>query len=319
LGKFVVILSKNQLFTLSKVFRHEYFLGQTVGWFAIFVLWYRPEVSPDLFTISLTLLFSAILYLCGFLANSIWDAELEIEYANEKRQLAQSVYETGKKRLLAMLLLGLCISFLLSLWLSIRLDSYIPSIFFLIGSLMGVGYSAPPFRWKERGFLLHAFTLGTAGMMLPMLLIVGILNDGFDWQILLLSLGYTLTLYGQEIGNQMKDYAFDKERGVKRLPFGSLWANGGSGGLILISGILIVIFMLGEIFMLTSTLIIMIAVLAMFFHHRPIKSYLRVLSEGNKFDIQNSFENLDYAGWQTQSMVGYLSIAALIRFSDWLL
>ena len=290
-----------------------------MGWFAIFVLWYRPEVSPDLFTISLTLLFSAILYLCGFLANSIWDAELEIEYANEKRQLAQSVYETGKKRLLAMLLLGLCISFLLSLWLSIRLDSYIPSIFFLIGSLMGVGYSAPPFRWKERGFLLHAFTLGTAGMMLPMLLIVGILNDGFDWQILLLSLGYTLTLYGLEIGNQMKDYAFDKERGVKTLPFGSLWANGVSGGLILISGILIVIFMLGEIFMLTSTLIIMIAVLAMFFHHRPIKSYLRVLSEGNKFDIQNSFENLDYAGWQTQSMVGYLSIAALIRFSDWLL
>ena len=290
-----------------------------MGWFAIFVLWYRPEVSPDLFTISLTLLFSAILYLCGFLANSIWDAELEIEYANEKRQLAQSVYETGKKRLLAMLLLGLCISFLLSLWLSIRLDSYIPSIFFLIGSLMGVGYSVPPLRWKERGFLLHAFTLGTAGMMLPMLLIVGVLNNGFDWQILLLSLGYTLTLYGLEIGNQMKDYAFDKERGVKTLPFNSLRANGVSGSLILISGILIVIFMLGEIFTLTSTLIIMVAVLAIFFHHRPIKNYLKALSEGNEVNIQSSFENLDYAGWQTQSMVGYLSIAALIRFSDWLL
>jgi len=265
------------------------------------------------------LLFSAFLYLCGFLANSIWDAELEIEYANEKRQLAQIVYETGKKRLLAMLLLGLCISFLLSLWLSIRLDSYIPTIFFLIGSLMGVGYSAPPLRWKERGFLLHAFSLGTAGMMLPMLLIVGVLNNGFDWQILLLSLGYTLTLYGLEIGNQMKDYAFDKERGVKTLPFSSLWANGVSGSLILISGILIVIFMLGEIFTLTSTLIIMVAVLAIFFHHRPIKNYLKALSEGNEVNIQSSFENLDYAGWQTQSMVGFLSIAALIRFSDWLL
>jgi 4-hydroxybenzoate polyprenyltransferase len=314
-----VILTKTQLFTLSKVFRHEYFLGQTVGWFAIFILWYRPEVSPGFFTITLTLLFSAIFYLCGFLANSIWDAELEIEYANEKRQLAQSVYETGKKRLLAMLLLGLCISFLLSLWLSIRLDSYIPTLFFLIGSLMGVGYSAPPLRWKERGFLLHAFSLGTAAMMLPMLLIVGVLNNGFDWQILLLSLGYTLTLYGLEIGNQMKDYAFDKERGVKTLPFSSLWANGVSGSLILISGILIVIFMLGEIFTLTSTLIIMVAVLAIFFHHRPIKSYLKALSEGNKVNIQSSFENLDYAGWQTQSMVGFLSIATLIRFSDWLL
>ena len=313
-----MIFTKTQLFTLSKVFRHEYFFGQTVGWFAIFFLWYRPEVSPDFLTIALTLLFSAILYLCGFLANSIWDAELEIEYANEKRQLAQSVYETGKKRLLAMLLLGLCISFLLSLWLSIRLDTYIPTLFFLIGTLMGVGYSAPPLRWKERGFLLHAFTLGTAGMMLPMLLIVGVLNNGFDWQILLLSLGYTLTLYGLEIGNQMKDYAFDKERGVKTLPFSSLWANGVSGGLMLISGILIVTFMLGEIFSLTSTLIIMVAVLAIFFHHRPLKRYLKVLSEENKVDIQNSFENLNYAGWQTQSMVGYLFIAALIRFSDWL-
>jgi len=314
-----VILTKTQLFTLSKVFRPEYFLGQTVGWFAIFILWYRPEVSPGFFTITLTLLFSAIFYLCGFLANSIWDAELEIEYANEKRQLAQIVYETGKKRLLAMLLLGLCISFLLSLWLSIRLDSYIPTIFFLIGSLMGVGYSAPPLRWKERGFLLHAFSLGTAGMMLPMLLIVGVLNNGFDWQILLLSLGYTLTLYGLEIGNQMKDYAFDKERGVKTLPFNSIRANGVSGSLILISGILIVIFMLGEIFTLTSTLIIMVAVLAIFFHHRPIKNYLIALSEGNEVNIQSSFENLDYAGWQTQSMVGFLSISALIRFSDWLL
>ena len=218
-----------------------------------------------------------------------------------------------------MLLLGLCISLLLSLWLSIRLESYIPTIFYLIGSLMGVGYSAPPLRWKERGFLLHAFSLGTAGMMLPMLLIVGVLNNGIDRQILLLSLGYTFTLYGLEIGNQMKDYAFDKERGVKTLPFRSLWANGVSGSLFLISGILIVIFMLGEIFMLTSTLIIMVSGLAIFFHHLPIINYLKALSEGNEVNIQSSFENLDYAGWQTQSMVGFFSIAALIRFSDWLL
>jgi 4-hydroxybenzoate polyprenyltransferase len=313
-----VILQKTQLITLSKLFRHEYFLGQAVGWFAIFLLWYRPEISPDIFTIALTLLYSAIFYLCGFLANSIWDADLEIEYANEKRQLAQSVYKTGKKRLLAMLLLGLFISFLLSLWLSIRLGSYIPTGFFLIGSLMGVGYSAPPFRWKERGFLLHAFSLGISGMMLPMLLIVGVMNNGFDWQVLLLALGYTLTLYGLEIGNQMKDYAYDKERGVKTLPFNSLRANGVSGGLFLLSGLTIVIYMLGEIFSLAATLILLVALLAIFFHHRPIISYLSTLSERNGVNIQSLFENLDYAGWQTHSMLGYLFIAVLIRYSEWL-
>lgn len=307
---------ETQLLSYSRILRHEYFIGLWIGCFATLILWYRPDVSPPISTVLLTLLFSGIFYLCGFLANSIWDAELEIAYLNEKHELAQGVYRTGKQRLLSLLIIGLGVSLLLSIWLSTLLASFVPVFLFFLGCLLGIGYSAPPVRWKERGFLLHALSLGISAFLLPVLLLVGVLNNGFTWQILLLAIGYACTQYGLEIGNQMKDYEYDKVRGIMTLPLDSLRVSGAIGLLLLLVGNTIVVVMLAAIFELPLKLIIIIAALELIFHFGAIISYTRAMLKKDKHHIQRAFLNLNYSGWQTQSMLGLLIISILVRLSD---
>lgn len=303
---------QNKFHLLAKIFRSEYYLGLFIGAIGFFLLWYQPAISPPISIIVLTFSFSGLFYLCGYLANSIWDAEVEINYKNEKNLIAKAVFELGKPRLKKILFSGLFISILLSILLSFYIKTWIPLLLFFVGVISGVGYSSPPFRWKEKGFLYHSFSLGISAFFLPVFLVVGVLTRDFSISTILLGIGYTFTNYGLEIGNQLKDFEYDKVIGIKILPFISIRKNCFIGLFLIIIGLSTIIFGVIFFFRLSNFQILQISLIELGFHSLPLITYSKGIFI-NPDKITNIFEDLNYSNWQLLSMTGLLGIALIIR------
>jgi 4-hydroxybenzoate polyprenyltransferase len=301
-----------QFRSLFTILRKEYFIGLWIGCISFFVLWYYPQYSPPPETILIGLLFMGAFYMCGFLANSIFDVNLEIHYENEKKAVAEAVQSLGKDFLVISLILGTILSLFLAIGLSIKINSYIPLLLFIIGGITGIGYSIPPLRWKMRGSFLHALSLGTSAFFLPAYLTIGLLRSTFESRSLGLGIGYAILHYGLEIGNQLKDASFDRKMGLHTLPFESIKKNSLVGLALLIIGIGLTCIFLWIIIRPSLALICLVILLELLFH-TPAWIFYGKLIRNDKESNENLF-TLNYALWQNLSMVGLLLISVLLRF-----
>jgi 4-hydroxybenzoate polyprenyltransferase len=293
------------------LFRAEYWVGLWIGAVATVVLWYDPALSPRLSTIALTFVFSGTLYSTGFLANAIGDRELDPHYQSSKRLIAKTVEHVGIRPLLTILSLALVVGLALGIWLSLLLSTTIPLLLAGIGIVAGVGYSLPPLRWKERGFLFHALSLGLSAFFLPFYLVAGILYGSFSNEILLIAFGYTITHYGMEIGNQLKDYKRDRENGIFTLPSRSPLVSCGVGFILIMFGLSIEVVLFSRLFQLSANQLGFIAVILFTTHAPPLRKYgLALKNLGGNISL---FSELNYARWQTLGMIGYLLTASIIR------
>ena len=296
---------------LVRILRVEYLPGLMIGSFAVLILWFGTFGDPDFLAVLVAFLFAATLYASGFLANSLEDSVYERQYKNEKKEVAEAVFRLGKDRTTFLFLLTVILALIIGIGLSWIVASPWPLFFGILGAVTGLGYSLPPFRWKERSFYWHAFSLILSGYFLPYLLILTVLAGGFSPALLVLSLGVSLAHYGLEIGNVLKDAEEDHQREVNIIPGGSYrWAGVWGLGLILL-GLAMEVWVLRQTFELPGWLVMMtVASLAAVFT-RPILAYAKsvwVPQEAPLF-----FRTLNYTRWQTRAMLGSLIIALLIR------
>jgi len=297
--------------TLFRIFRSEYFFGLWVGCIANLTLWFDPERSPSFFIILLTLFYAGLFYSAGFLADSLWDADLEITYENEKQQLARIVNDFGKQRLKFLLYVSLCVAGILSILLAWLIQSAIPFTLFIVGLICGIGYSAPPLRFKHRGFLLHAISLGVSAFFLPVFLVVGILQSDFTGQVFILGMGFSMTHYALEIGNQLKDQKFDALLKIHTLPYTDIRSNAVTALTLLVLGLAITTIVLANHFHFSIWLLVIVSLVILLAHRGPLIVFWKSAYENPNAD---TFLSLNYPSWQTRSMVGLFLIALITRF-----
>ena len=282
---------------------------------AILLLWYDPAKSPGYFIIVLTFSFAGLFYTCGFLANSIWDMELEDSYENEKREISQAVRQVGQNRLRHYLIIGVVASLGLSILVAWQINSWVPIALYGVGLFFGIGYSAPPLRWKERGPLLHAVSLGISTFFLPFYLVSGMLRGGFNKELLILGIGIALLHYGLEIGNQLKDWEYDKKRNIHTLPFRSVRGSCITGIACVIGGLFWTLAVLASLLDMNPLVFGLTSFVELAIHFPILIYYWKTV---RTFTTQNTTmqTTLRYSQWQTSSMIGLLLVAFIVKLSS---
>ncbi|MCD6384059.1 MAG: UbiA family prenyltransferase [Thermoplasmata archaeon] len=151
-----------------------------------------------------------LLYLSGFLVNSLSDLKVDEKY---KRYVAEGVRSLGRRNLIVLLVIHLALALLLTVHLSILLKSYIPLILYAIGVFFGIGYSVEPLHFKVKG-ILHPIALGTSAFFIPFLFLTYTISGMMPPLLLPLGVGFTLLHYGIALTNQAQDLIEDRDTGV---------------------------------------------------------------------------------------------------------
>jgi len=151
-----------------------------------------------------------LLYLSGFLVNSLTDLEVDEKY---KRYVAEGVKNLGRRTLIILLLSHLTVAFILIVHLSYQLESYYPLLMYAVGVFFGIGYSVEPFHFKVRG-LLHPIALGTSAFFIPFLFLVYTTTGELPLLLLPIGAGFSLLHYGIALTNQAQDLIEDREAGM---------------------------------------------------------------------------------------------------------
>lgn len=241
--------------------------------------------------------------------------ELEDSYKNEKREISQAVRKVGRKRLRQYLITGIVASLGLSILVAWQINSWIPVALFGVGLFFGIGYSVPPLRWKERGPLLHGISLGISSFFLPFYLVSGVLRGRFNTELLILGIGVALLHYGLEIGNQLKDWEYDKKRNIHTLPFKSVRGNCITGIVCVVCGLFWTLIGLASLLNMNFLVFGLTSFMELAIHLPILIYYCRT---ARNFTILNTamLTKLRYSQWQTSSMIGLLLVALIAKISS---
>lgn len=182
-----------------------------------------------------------LLYLSGFLVNSLTDLEVDEKY---KSYVAEGVKSLGRGTLIVLLLVHLILALLLTIHLSYQLQSLLPLLFYAVGVFFGIGYSVEPLHFKVRG-PLHPVALITSAFFIPFLFLVYTITGELPFLLLPMGIGFSLLHYGIALTNQAQDLIEDREAGMTTPAV--RWGLGrtlryalllfGAGFVILLSGI----------------------------------------------------------------------------------
>jgi 4-hydroxybenzoate polyprenyltransferase len=134
-----------------------------------------------------------------------------------KTHLYKAVKKLGRKSLGIIILIHIIISFLLAFHLSIVLQRIEISILVWIGTILGVGYSIEPVRFKKRG-ILHSF------VALPIFFLPGVysyflvtpltITDLYTIFFLIAATGISISHYALILISQAEDQPDDKKMGL---------------------------------------------------------------------------------------------------------
>ncbi len=119
-----------------------------------------------------------------------------------------------KIQIWVLLLAGYALSFILDVWAGHEFPSI--TVMALIGSFIAYIYSAPPLKLKQNGWL-GSYALGASYITLPWWTGHALFGD-LHWQIVVLTMFYSLAGLGIAIVNDFKSVEGDRQLGLKSLP-----------------------------------------------------------------------------------------------------
>lgn len=153
----------------------------------------------------------ALLYVSGFLINSLTDIEVDQKY---KTFVSRSVGSMGKRMLTALLIGHVGSAVLLTLHIAYQLGDWLVIPFVLFGIFMGLGYSIKPFHFKVRG-PMHVVALSLSAFFIPAVFLYRCMATWPTIPILVIFIGFALAHYGLALANQSGDVIEDRESGLK--------------------------------------------------------------------------------------------------------
>ncbi len=155
---------------------------------------------------ALTLLFNI-----GDIINCLTDYELDAIY---KSHLSNAVYELGKRNVKIQMAVSVILALALTVWASVLSDRLYLVPVTILGLLIGLQYSAKPFKFKSRGLwqLLCLWGIIFFGPMGYAAVVVNGLPSGLLWGIFA---AYGIHQMGIIMLNTAEDYTEDKAAGLR--------------------------------------------------------------------------------------------------------
>lgn len=156
----------------------------------------------------------SLLYVTGFMINSLTDREIDLKYSSFKRTVGAAAGEIGDRRILGLIALQVGVGLALTADLAARLRNpwLVPLV--LVGLFFGLAYSARPFAFKTRGLAAHAIALSISAFTVPFLFLYVAARGSLDAAGFVLISSFTLTAYSLEYANQAYDFTEDLRAGV---------------------------------------------------------------------------------------------------------
>jgi 4-hydroxybenzoate polyprenyltransferase len=296
------------LTSLYYLLRGEYYLGLLIALFATIILWSNQTPWQ---AIIWAFLCYAPLFLLGFLVNSIYDHDLDAQYKNRKSKISTAVEYFGQNNLKKVLKYAWIITIVFSFFASLNFRSWGPFLICVTGSITGIGYSMPPFRWKTRGFWYNFLSLSYSSMFLPIFSIGGMVNGAYSFHIALFASGYAIAHYGMEIANQIKDSDVDRQLGINTLPFEKLTSCCAVGFILMAIGITIEVVAYRVIFQPESHIYATLIATLFISHLYQITIYLHF--SFNEKGLLDFFKKLNYPIYQSIALLGYITACLLIK------
>ena len=197
-----------------KVARTEYLKGELPAVFIPALL--TVTAFGDLASINVveSIIVFSLLYVTGFMINSVTDREIDLKYSTFKRSVGEAAGSLGERKVLALIALQLGVGLLLALDLAVRLQNLFLVPLVLLGVFFGLAYSARPFSFKTRGLWAHAFSLSISAFAVPFLFLYIAARGSLDLQGVVLIGSFSVTAYSLEYANQAYDFTEDLAAGV---------------------------------------------------------------------------------------------------------
>jgi 1,4-dihydroxy-2-naphthoate octaprenyltransferase len=152
-----------------------------------------------------------LLYISGFLVNSLMDIDVDIKY---KTHISSSVSLMGRRTLFWLFIGHLVAASLLSIHIAFLMNDPWILALVVVGVVLGVGYSVRPMHFKVRG-ILHTLTLSISALFIPMLFLYVCMAGWPSVPILVLLIGFAILHYGIALANQSGDYLEDGDAGMR--------------------------------------------------------------------------------------------------------
>src|SRR5258705_3376539 len=111
----------------------------------------------------------SILYVTGFMINSVADREIDFKYSTFKKQIGNAAGELGDRKILGLIVAQIAVGMVLTVDLAQRIQNLWLVPLALGGLFLGLAYSAKPFAFKTRGVLAHAISLSLSAFTVPFL------------------------------------------------------------------------------------------------------------------------------------------------------
>jgi 4-hydroxybenzoate polyprenyltransferase len=314
-----------------RVCRLEYLPGEVPAVFTVLFLGAAAfSRFFDLIVIEALAVF-LLLYLSGFIINAVTDQEIDKQYGTFKTKIPKSVDLFGERALWLLIGVHVVVSIILSIHISLQMNSTVPIVLVLLGIFLGLGYSAKPFHFKVRG-IWHAIALGSSAFFIPFIFLIFVVGNGISLPIFMFILGFTFVHYGMEFGNQAIDYLEDKEHGVKTPPVRWGMINSLIIALncmligIIVEGVSLFYMLLAKeaftslSFMMFSTVYVVLMGIIVAGYVIPISGLWRMhktLQESNS--VEEGMPTLrkicNYAKWQASGVLGIAFVSGVIFIS----
>ncbi len=156
----------------------------------------------------------SLLYVTGFMINSLTDREIDLNYSTFKRGIGTAAGELGNRRILGLIAMQVVAGTVLTIDLASRLGNPWLVPLALCGLFFGLAYSAGPFAFKTRGLASHAISLSLSAFTVPFIFLYVAARGSIDAPGLLVISSFSVTAYSLEYANQAYDFTEDLHAGV---------------------------------------------------------------------------------------------------------
>ncbi len=199
---------------MARICRAEYIKGELP---AVFIPALLCATSfGTLFSIQVieSIIVFSLLYVTGFMINSVTDREIDLKYSTFKRAIGNAAGELGDRRILGLIAGQIAVGMVLTVDLAQRINNLWLVPLALGGLFLGLAYSAKPFAFKTRGVAAHAVSLSLSAFTVPFLFLYIAARGSLDAPGVLLVSAFSISAYSLEYINQAYDFTEDLKAGV---------------------------------------------------------------------------------------------------------
>lgn len=200
---------------LARICRAEYIKGELPAVFIPALLCATSFGTLLSWNVIESIIVFSLLYVTGFMINSVTDREIDLKYSTFKREIGNAAGELGDRKILLLIGGQIVVGLVLTIDIALRIHNLWLIPLTLFGLFLGLAYSAKPFSFKTRGVVAHFVSLSLSAFTVPFLFLYIAARGSLDVPGVFLVGAFSIAAYSLEYVNQAYDFTEDLKAGVK--------------------------------------------------------------------------------------------------------